>query len=73
MVYHKIIKKLSSKTSLNLLKEKALKADFKTPRLSVQKLISKKDVSPINSQPKNKVKPFSAKTKIIILKINQFI
>lgn len=37
--------------SLTLLNEKALNADFKVGLLLVQKLIKKKDVSPISSQP----------------------
>jgi len=37
------------------LKEKALKAAFKVPILVTQKLIKKKEVKPINSQPKNNI------------------
>jgi len=46
-----------------------LKLDFKVARLDCQKLIRKKDVKPINSQPKNRVKKFPDKTKISILRI----
>jgi hypothetical protein len=49
-----------------------LKLDFTVPLLVCQKLIKKKEVKPINSQPKNKVKKFADKTKISILKIKEF-
>ena len=52
--YVEIIKK-NKKKSLTLLKENALKADFSVAVLLVQKFIKKKDVKPINSQPKNNI------------------
>jgi hypothetical protein len=58
--------------SLNLLNEKALKADLIVPDLVDQKLIRKKDVSPINSQPKKSVIKLPDETKRIILIINKF-
>jgi hypothetical protein len=60
-------------TSLNLLKTKALKADFNVDILVDQKLIKKKDVNPINSQPKNKTKKLPLVTKHIILITKQLI
>jgi hypothetical protein len=66
-------KKENKKTSLTLLKKKALKLDLTVPRLVLQKLIRKKDDKPIDSQPKNNVNKLLLKTSIIILKINQFI
>jgi len=42
-------------------------------RFVCQKLIKKKEVNPINSQPKNKVKKFEESTKINILKTKKFI
>lgn len=64
---------MSKKTSLILLKKKALKLDFIVPRRVLQKLIKKNEDKPIDSQPKNKVNKLLAKTRIIILNINQFI
>lgn len=58
--------------SLILLKIKALKADFKVFLLKVQKLIKKKEVNPISSQPKKSNIALSDKTNKDILKINQF-
>lgn len=58
--------------SLSLLNENALNADFKVPTLVDQKLIRKKDVKPISSQPKNKVIKFPEDTNKIILIINEF-
>jgi hypothetical protein len=58
--------------SLVLLKEYALKAAFSVPTLEDQKLIKKKDVSPIISQPKNKLIKFPEETKKTILIINMF-
>jgi hypothetical protein len=55
------------------LKKKALKLDLTVPRLVLQKLIKKKEDRPIDSQPKNNVNKLSAKTRIIILNMNQFI
>lgn len=52
-VLNKIIQKNNKHISLNLLKVKALKAAFNVDTLVVQKLISKKEVKPINSHPKN--------------------
>ena len=63
---------ISIKISLTLLKLKALKLDFNVPRRLCQKLIKKKEVKPIISQPKNKVNKLLAKTNNIILSINQF-
>lgn len=59
------------KKSLTLLKEKALKAAFKVPTLETQKLIRKKDVKPINSQPKNNITKLPEDTKKIILMIKE--
>lgn len=67
----RIIAKNKNK-SLNLLKEKALKADLNVPILVDQKLIKKKDVIPIISQPKNKLIRLPDDTKKIILIINIF-
>jgi hypothetical protein len=60
-------------TSLNLLKTNALKADLTVDILVDQKLIKKKDVKPISSQPKNKTKKLPLITKQIILITNEFI
>jgi hypothetical protein len=62
---------ISIKKSLILLKEKALKAAFKVPTLVTQKLIKKKDVKPINSQPKNNIIKLPEETKKIILIIKE--
>ena len=59
--------------SLNLLKTKALNADFKVDILVDQKLIKKKEVKPISSQPKNNTKKLPLVTKQIILITKQFI
>lgn len=67
----RIIAKNKNK-SLNLLKEKALKADLNVPILVDQKLIKKKDVIPIISQPKNKLTKLPDDTKKTILMINIF-
>lgn len=69
------MKKIESnkETSLNLLKTNALKAAFKVEILVDQKFIKKKEVKPINSQPKNKTKKFPLVTNIIILITKQFI
>lgn len=58
--------------SLNLLNEKALKADFKVALRVVQKLIKTNEVNPINSQPKNNIKVLPDITKNTILIINKF-
>lgn len=64
--------KNSKKTSLTLLNVNAFIADFNVLRRTVQKLISKNEVKPISSQPKNSNNALSAKTNKDILKINQF-
>lgn len=66
------IHKKNNIISLNLLKKNALNADFKVLTLVFQKLIKKKDVNPINSQPKNSIIIFPAITRIIILITNKF-
>jgi len=58
--------------SLVLLKEYALNAAFNVPTRADQKLIKKKDVSPIISHPKNKLIRFPEDTKKTILIINIF-
>lgn len=63
---------VNNKRSLTKLKEKALKLDFKVERRDCQKLIKKKEVKPISSQPKKIVKKLSPKTRITILNIKQF-
>ena len=62
----------NKKRSLNLLKEKALKADLKVPIRVDQKLIKKNDVMPIISQPKNKLTKLPEETKNTILMIKRF-
>lgn len=64
---------MNSETSLNLLKVNALKADFKLETFADQKFISKNDVIPIISQPKNRTNKFPLITSIIILMTNKFI
>lgn len=59
--------------SLTKLKDNALKLDLSVARLELQKFIKKKEVNPINSQPKNKVKKLSANIKITILNTKLFI
>ena len=46
---------MNIKKSLTLLNVKALNADFRVATLVVQKLIKKKDVRPMSSQPKNNI------------------
>ena len=58
--------------SLTLLNENALNAALKVPTLVDQKLIKKKDVKPINSQPKNITIKFPEETNKIMLIINAF-
>jgi hypothetical protein len=58
---------MNIKKSLTLLKVKALNADFRVATLVVQKLIKKKDVRPISSQPKNNIIVLPEVTKKIIL------
>jgi hypothetical protein len=72
-VFHNKQKEIIKKRSLNLLNEKALKLQAKVVILNFQKFISKKEVRPINSQPKISVKKLLPLTKIIIESINQFI
>ena len=50
-----------------------MKADFKVPTLVAQKLINKKEVSPISSQPMKSRARLPAKTSMIILITNEFI
>lgn len=64
------IKKI--KKSLNLLNEKALKAAFKVPALVAQKLIRRKEVSPISSHPKNNTTRLPANTSRSILATKEF-
>ena len=64
---------INNDASLNLLKTNALKADFNVDTLVDQKLIKKKDVRPIISQPKNNTKKLPLVTKHIILITNKFI
>jgi hypothetical protein len=61
---------ISIKKSLTLLKENALNAAFKVPTLLTQKLIRKKDVKPISSQPKNSIiiLPEDTKNNMLIIK-----
>ena len=74
LIQKKIIKiAINNDTSLNLLKTKALKAAFKVEILVDQKLIKKKDVNPIISQPKNNTKKLPLVTKQTILITKQFI
>ena len=63
---------INRKTSLTLLKEYALKAAFRVPTLADQKLISKNDVKPIISHPKNNIIKLPHDTKNAILIINKF-
>ena len=66
-----IIININIKKSLTLLNENALKAAFKVPTLLTQKLIRKKDVKPIISQPKNNIIILPDDTKKIILIIKE--
>ena len=63
---------INIKTSLNLLNEQALKADFNVPILLDQKLIKKKEVIPIISQPRNITIILPELTSKTILKIKEF-
>ncbi len=67
-----LIKNINIKKSLTLLKVKALKADLSVAVFVVQKLIKKKEVKPINSQPKKSiiVLPEVTKNNILITKDN---
>jgi len=58
--------------SLNLLKEKALKADLRVEERSPQKLIKKNDVRPISSHPKKKTTRFPELTSTTMLAMNAF-
>ena len=71
--FHKIQKAINMNRSLTLLKVNALKLHPNVVILNFQKLINKKEVSPISSQPKISVKKLFPQTKLIIDKINQFI
>lgn len=62
----------NKKRSLVLLKEYALNAAFNVPTLVDQKLIKKKEVSPIISQPKKRFIKLPADTRNTILIINMF-
>ena len=61
---------INKNISLILLKKNALKADFNVDILVDQKFISKKDVIPIISHPKNKTIKLLLDTNKIILPIN---
>ena len=69
VLYTQIIK-INKKKSLNLLKENALNDDFNVAVLVVQKLIKKKEVNPISSQPKKSIIKLPEDTKKTILIIN---
>lgn len=58
---------INKKKSLTLLNEKALNEDFKVEVFVVQKLIKKKEVKPISSQPKYNIIRFPEDTKNNIL------
>jgi len=58
---------MNRKKSLTLLNVNALNADFNVAVLVVQKLIKKKDVSPISSHPKNNIIVLPEETKKSIL------
>lgn len=66
------IHKKNKTTSLTLLNTNALNPAFTVLCLVFQKLIKKKDVKPINSQPKNNITKLPARTKIIILITKRF-
>lgn len=72
-IFHRLQKEIMSNKSLTLLKLKALKLQLKVVILNFQKLINKKEVNPISSQPKIMVKKLLPLIKKIIDKINQFI
>ena len=59
------------KLSLTLLKTNALSADFNVFNLAPQKLIKKKDVTPISSQPRNSTIKLPDKTSKTILLTNK--
>jgi hypothetical protein len=62
---------INKKKSLILLKEYALKAAFKVLIFVTQKFIKKKEVKPINSQPKNNINVLPDETKKSILNIKR--
>jgi hypothetical protein len=66
-------RKINRKTSLILLKKKALKLDLTVPLLVLQKLIRKNEDNPIDSQPRKSVNKLLPNTSKIILNINQLI
>lgn len=70
VLYNKI-KAANIKLSLTLLKTRALRADLRVLSLAPQKLIRKKEVIPISSQPKNNTIKFPDKTNKIILLTNK--
>jgi len=65
-----MIKAASIKLSLTLLNTRAFKADLSVFSLAPQKLIKKKEVTPISSQPKNKTIKLPERTNKIILLTN---
>jgi hypothetical protein len=71
-VEYVLTKNINIKKSLILLKLKALNADLSVAAFVVQKLIKKKEVRPINSQPKNNiiVLPEATKNNILITNDN---
>jgi len=71
-VLNNIIQKNNKLTSLNLLNVNALKAAFNVDTRVVQKLISKNEVKPINSQPRNNDITLPELTNKIILITNIF-
>jgi hypothetical protein len=64
---------INNAKSLSLLNVYALKADFKELILVDQKFISKNDVTPIISQPKNKTNKLPLITSTTMLITNKFI
>ncbi len=64
---------ISNETSLYLLKDIALNADFNVLIRVDQKLIKKKEVRPINSQPRNNTKKLPLDTSNSMLITNKFI
>lgn len=63
---------INKDTSLNLLKLNALNAALRVPIRATQKFIKKKEVIPINSQPKKRTIKLPAVTKITMLITNKF-
>ena len=72
-VFHNKQNPIIKKISLTLLKVNALKLHPKVVILNLQKLINKKEVNPINSQPSRILKKLFEITKKIIENINQLI